>query len=109
MATKLREVKGLTDGWWGPGSRAVDHALIELVEATVAEAPWLAERAALAPTPQGSLVLEWQTGDHFYTVEISDDGRMELSDDNSSTDEFSSVTVDADLDGLLKFAAESGL
>lgn len=74
LLIQFDELRALSDGWFDGAGRAPDLAALELLEI------WLVEHfpaeiltPAIVPTPEGNLLLEWNTsGDPSVDIRLSD-------------------------------------
>ena len=104
---RLDKIVALDDGWWGPGSRAVSEEAVRIVRNALEGQHTFAAAVAIGPLPSGSLMLEWTRGENVYTAELALDGQMELTTDNTHTDEFSSRTISFSEPELRQFLIRS--
>ncbi len=107
MMAHIEKIAELHDGWWGPGSRAVEDSLLRFARSVMPTICSLAPNAAIGPHPSGSLVIEWSRGACEYTAELNADGTMELSEDDTITDEFVGRHARIDARTLVSFVEDA--
>lgn len=103
MARKLHDIAALRDGWWGPGSKAVDPKALNVARLSL---PYLASRSVhvgIAPVADGTLMIEWRSGATECTAEIFGNGTMTLTIDNPELDVYVERTLEATRAGLVDF------
>ena len=103
MASKLREIERLRDGWWGSGSQAIDPGALALAQEVVGVLATRPTHVAIAPSADGSLMLEWSQGSSEFTAELVSGREMHLTVDSPDLDVYEDATVPAGAAALLEF------
>ena len=85
LLNQFDELRSLSDGWLDGEGRAPDLAALDFLEARLVEhLPAEIPVPAIVPTPEGNLLLEWNTsGDPSVDIRLSDfhaDFHMFLAD-----------------------------
>lgn len=76
---RLNELRELEDGWYGPGSKAPDAALLDRVGVLLLDAiEQNMPRPLLFPTPEGGVQAEWQHNSLHAEAEFPPTGAIEL-------------------------------
>lgn len=107
--SRLAEIAALRDGWWGPGSRAVDPSAVRSVEALAPELARSDVHIAIASSVDGAIVLEWRRGDEACTAHIEPGDQMFLCIDNVATDDIDEFEGGFDTARLLRFVHTGAL
>ena len=108
MSTKLRDIAELRPGWWGPGSRAIDQVAIDTVRRALVRFSDSPVHVAIAPTADGSLMLEWVNGATECTAELHG-GQMTLTIDNPEFDVYVERQVKCSAPALADFYITTAL
>lgn len=88
LAPALQRISQLEDGWDGTGSKAVPEATLRLAQKFLNSDPRIRDNASIGPYAEGTVVVEWRSGDLNCIAEFFEDGTIDYSEDNLVTDEF---------------------
>lgn len=86
LQARIRRMASLSDGWGGNGSVAVDATAIEVIRTLGSDLLEAVPGVAVVPSVDGSVVLEWETGDVAYTAEIARGDAIDVVEDHFATD-----------------------
>lgn len=103
MTAKLKEIAQLSDGWYGPGSKAVDPMVLDVARQVIPRFGNSRTYVTLGPLSDGTLMLDWRQGGTECTAELHPSGRMTLTIDNADLDVYVEQTVDTSATELVDF------
>ena len=102
--TRLDELTALTDGWWGPSSRAVVHGVAEATRGVLPGLARLEVVPMIVPQADGSVVIEREVAGRHLTAAIEGDGTaMFLCVDDPAADQPDEVAAAFDAEALVRF------
>ncbi|GEA84399.1 hypothetical protein [Cellulomonas gelida] len=105
LSRRIDEVEALTDGWWGPNSRAVEIDTLEAARELVPALGRLSgDRAIVIAQPDGSVVVEREVRGLFLTASIEHQGtEMFLCLDDPEADQADEMTAPFDPEVFVRF------
>ncbi|UZN02836.1 hypothetical protein [Cellulomonas sp. S1-8] len=104
LMTRLDELTALTDGWWGPSSRAVVPGVAEATRGVLPGLARLSTPPLIVPQPDGSVVIESEVAGSHLTAAIEEDGTaMFLCVDDPAADQPDELVAAFNAEALVRF------